>query len=1440
MPDLTTLQKQGADKRLFRFLRKLRRPGLSEAAALEALLARTEIPGEEDIDKGIGKSLLRERPSNLKELSSVKGIGQKRAERLLLAFSDGAAGVVSQVVTTRLSAWLNDGFESPRIATALARHGRSRKEFLEKRPDAESFIEEANAELTNELLDLAALEEPPKKKAASDDGEEYQWRAEISLGTMVSFYSSSGTVASDQELGTLRRELTEASDEHIAELAGKSPDDAAEIRESLNDVLNALAAWNRATSEIESGDGLNAARHYEEAGTHIEGYLQRRFGTSDPDQLLNEAPSESPYESARVRMIEHFELRSDVPDAESLRQIDWQLSGRDDIYGGINGLINGLYGEEQESAINIDAPLATMLFAHIPLSIGEGLTHRPTRIRRLHDNNCCCCCCCCNEQESEEGHSHECCCGQTAHGCRQCRGDNAAHRQLYSQPITSSVGSYSPSVGTVSVPTATGYLQNMLARMSPFLTWFEQAQALLTQARLLLDEADGLYKAGDYRAAVIAYGSVKDLFEKQDNLGYIRYVDMAWTQFQNQTTNVVGLDIGYSPLPPFAGSTIGPVVSDATSEQQRLANLMGLNLPGLPIDANPSRTPGMAAAIRFVLDDGTIPLASNPAAFALILEVFARLAQLDAELNWFGYRDDYLPPWRFQFLLERARYFANHARQLQSTYLSFLGSAEREEQQERSAAQNIALENNNVAVDTKRLEQSRLELFNAHQHAQAQSLHAHNASDRLNEYRSFSAHMAQLARQSINMAAASSFGVSRGLFTTTASGLMGVRPGFGLTQQGVRAQVTVNQQVISTQQQSAQREVERLNLEHAAEEAQVAASQAQNQIAVSRKAFEVAALQRNAALMRQRFAVESLSYLQNRTLSARLWHRLADELARVADSYLDRAMEMAFLAEQVYEFENNRRADVIRFDYDSSDTAEFVGADMLLRDLDSLEHELITSETDRRQSVEYVVSLARDFPEALQILRESGSCMLPLSLLPIERRFPGLHNLRIASVGLQPFALMDPTRFSVSVTHLGTSAIRIRSRSTADSANSTPPLYTSDVTSWCHSAGVDQEWPVKLRRAAVETHVYSGLSAGPETAAEAFFRNNQRGAFEGVGASAAWVIDMSMAENRVDPQTISDVVLTFRLTGYHSTKLRSSIENALQQLAPAINVETLSLSGRINFPDAFYEFQNGGSMVWDVDESWVPQGMTAGRLRNIGVRFIPSADGPEFGRIMSHHTVRLEVSDQGDLKYLSPIPKLSIDITRLEIQVSVRFDDPVDNVRWRFEDDAEWTLSDTGTQYEKSHKYGRPGTYTVTFRVQRDGRLYDYQAAVSVSDDQDLQPPLQVWPEFGDVDEGNFIRLSLSAAGNPVEPVRVDVTSEPRGHDRPGSLLAENELLIEKHRTYTLHITIIRSLTAHFGSQAELQPHLSRLLGFSVRPIILMTQRGMPQRHRQTHGRPTL
>jgi hypothetical protein len=700
---------------------------------------------------------------------------------------------------------------------------------------------------------------------------------------------------------------------------------------------------------------------------------------------------------------------------------------------------------------------------------------------------------------------------------------------------------------------------------------------------------------------------------------------------------------------------------------------------------------------------------TNPRVFGLLLQANARLVQLQADFNWLGYRDDYVPPWRFQFLLERGRYFAEHAKQAQRDYLNFLSNAEREELQENSAKQAVALESANIAIEEARVDQADKEHFAATRSWLLHQVVLSDANRRLGDYAKFDQEMDRIFRTGSD---------TLSLFTKLFSVLppiFGDIPilggGFSQAKQAVADNM--------------QRGLEIRNLERAVLQEELQSDLAKTQEEAAAAAVKVAKLQYEAALLRHEFAVETAAYLANRVLNAEQWFRLANSVRSIADTYLRYAVEIAFLAEQAYEFEADKQMNVIRFDYDLSELGNYLAGDFLLRDLDTLEQDLIVTQREREQHVRYVLSMAREFPEALQELRDVGRVTFSVVLEQIERRFPGLILARLGAVDLVPLALMDQSRFSMRLTHQGFSRMR---RRPAPGVNRAEP------------------WPAEPRLHASETAIYSGLSRQDAASIFPVTTSGQRNAFEGRGAAGAWEIDMSMEENQVVPGSLADVLITFNIAGFFDADART------EPVPPGPDVATSYISAREVFPDNFFDFSRTGKMVWPLTADLLTLIGTPGKVRNVGVLVVPARSRKQYRRYASTGLVEFTVSDDG-----TPI----IDLGALPPSFRFRFPDPQKPLRIRGEltapagATATWDPGDDtaileGTTFE--HEYARPGVYDVTLRVVRDERLQEYLCEIAVARDVLLELPLVAVPEL--------IKEPLSAAEKRTIRARATFPSE--------------------------------------------------------------------------------
>ena len=519
-------------------------------------------------------------------------------------------------------------------------------------------------------------------------------------------------------------------------------------------------------------------------------------------------------------------------------------------------------------------------------------------------------------------------------------------------------------------------------------------------------------------------------------------------------------------------------------------------------------------------EDTEVISETNPRVYALLLNAQARLLQIERGFNYLGYKDDYIPPWRFQFLLERARYFSEHARNAQRDYLNFLNNAEHEEFQEQNAAQAVEMEKANVSIETARVSQGVLEVVAANESADLASLTATNSQQRLENYREFDNDMRAAEAGSFFgsfISSVASAAVTGLVNPAAAAGGLGGALALGIAGSALQSGSEMSKANL-------QRDLELKNLKLSVGEAQQAEKVALAQLAVTNAGLVVAGLQRQAALLRHEFAIQNLQYLRNRTLNAEQWFRLANAIRGVADTYLRYAIELAFLTEQAYEFEADKRINVIRFDYDQSEVGAYLAADFLLSDLDTIEQDFIVNQRQRQQQVRYVLSIAREFPAALEELREHGKINFILRLEQIEKRFPGLYNARVGMVDVLPIALMDSTRFSLDLTHTGSGQMRIKGQPDVALGEQSQSVFNvSDLPlapyDWTKTP--KELWPVKILVNEPETAVFSGLSRQDAASAFPVASSGQRNAFEGRGLAGGWQIDLSARENQIVSESLA-------------------------------------------------------------------------------------------------------------------------------------------------------------------------------------------------------------------------------------------------------------------------------------------------------------------------------
>src|SRR5690606_3729767 len=162
--------------------------------------------------------------------------------------------------------------------------------------------------------------------------------------------------------------------------------------------------------------------------------------------------------------------------------------------------------------------------------------------------------------------------------------------------------------------------------------------------------------------------------------------------------------------------------------------------------------------------------------------------------------------------------------------------------------------------------------------------------------------------------------------------------------------------------------------------------------------------------------------------------------------------------------------------------------------------------------------------------------------------------------------------------------------------------YGAPANPWIPNA--ELQFPVKTLLSPVETCVFTGLALSEDTKFQSF-STQQKKAFEDCPASAGWLVDMSMAENKVVPGSLSDMVITFYITGFYDSDLKKHVEQATANETRVVNK---IMSARNQFSDQYFRFERTGKIAFNITPNLLTINERIGELKNIGIYFLPTSN----------------------------------------------------------------------------------------------------------------------------------------------------------------------------------------------------------------------------------------
>ncbi len=266
-------------------------------------------------------------------------------------------------------------------------------------------------------------------------------------------------------------------------------------------------------------------------------------------------------------------------------------------------------------------------------------------------------------------------------------------------------------------------------------------------------------------------------------------------------------------------------------------------------------------------------------------------------------------------------------------------------------------------------------------------------------------------------------------------------------------------------------------------------------------------------------AGEMDDYLKRRFGTEELYQWMIGRIAGIYNDTYNLALQQARAAQRAYQFERNTDATFINPGYSDTLHMRLLAGEELMS---ALEHMEVAYREDHKREleIEKTISLLQLDPQALLDLKAKGTCDFKLSEQLFDYDFPGHYCRKIASVAISIPAIVGPYQNVQASLVQQTNCVVL-----------TPEIDTVNYLLSPERAKQAMPGPDRCRsnlRAVQQIAISKGVNdAG---IFELNFHDERYLPFEGTGAVSSWKLTMPKATNRIDFNSISDVIIHLRYT----------------------------------------------------------------------------------------------------------------------------------------------------------------------------------------------------------------------------------------------------------------------------------------------------------------------
>ncbi|UII31481.1 hypothetical protein LVD17_24620 [Fulvivirga ulvae] len=312
---------------------------------------------------------------------------------------------------------------------------------------------------------------------------------------------------------------------------------------------------------------------------------------------------------------------------------------------------------------------------------------------------------------------------------------------------------------------------------------------------------------------------------------------------------------------------------------------------------------------------------------------------------------------------------------------------------------------------------------------------------------------------------------------------------------------------------------------------QFSLEQAENELMEIEKQIEAAEIRRDISVKSRELHEKSIEqhqetfeFYRDKFTNLGLYTWMSNQLQRMFREAYQNAMTMARMAERAYRFERNDDTSVLLDgNYWDASKAGLMAGEKLMSALRQMELKYMETHT-RSMEVDQAFSLTQIAPEAIIELKTTGTCEFKVPEFYFDLFYPGQYRRRVKSARLTIPCITGPYSNVSAVLTLKESYIRKEAKLDADGGK------------------------LSLVPASRTTTVATSTAQNDSGVFRLDFRDERYMPFEGAGAvESTWRLELPRTFKMFDYSSINDVILHISYTADYDVLFREKIEGANEE-----------------------------------------------------------------------------------------------------------------------------------------------------------------------------------------------------------------------------------------------------------------------------------------------------